>query len=60
VLFGAGASIEWPRGGLRLVASLQNIGNSTISDVTGLPLPGRALFVTLAGETSHTEERIQP
>lgn len=64
VLFGAGASLEWPRGGLRLTASLQNLGNSLISDVTGYPLPGRALYVTLAGTTSHQpeteQERIHP
>jgi iron complex outermembrane receptor protein len=62
VLFGAGASLEWPRGGLRLTASLQNVGNALISDVTGYPLPGRALYVTLAGTTSHEQEpeRIHP
>ncbi|HVR64261.1 MAG TPA: TonB-dependent receptor, partial [Polyangia bacterium] len=60
LLFGAGATVEWPRAGLRVTASLQNIGNSSISDVTGLPLPGRALFVTLAGDTSRSEERIHP
>ncbi|HEY2901782.1 MAG TPA: TonB-dependent receptor [Polyangia bacterium] len=60
LLVGAGASLEWPAGGVRLTASLQNLTNSFISDVTGFPLPGRALYVSLAGETSHLEERTRP
>ena len=59
-LIGAGASLEWPRAGLRLTASLQNLSNSLISDVAGFPLPGRALYVSLTGDTSHQEERIRP
>jgi iron complex outermembrane receptor protein len=47
VLLGAGASFADSRSGLRLVATAQNLADARINDVQDLPLPGRALFVTL-------------
>ncbi|HVU52619.1 MAG TPA: TonB-dependent receptor, partial [Polyangia bacterium] len=46
-LVGVGASVEHAPSGLRLVASLLDVGDSRVEDVPGYPLPGRSLFVTL-------------
>jgi vitamin B12 transporter len=52
LLVGAGAWVEWPRAGVRLLASAQNLGDSRISDVAGFPLPGRAFYLTLSASLS--------
>ena len=46
-LVGVGASVEHAPSGLRLVASLLDVGDSRVEDIPGYPLPGRSLFVTL-------------
>jgi iron complex outermembrane receptor protein len=46
-LVGVGASLEHAPSGLRLVASLFDVGDSRVEDVPGYPLPGRSAFVTL-------------
>jgi outer membrane receptor protein involved in Fe transport len=47
VLVGAGAAVERPSLGLRLVASAVDVGDSRVQDVPGYPLPGRSFFLTL-------------
>jgi vitamin B12 transporter len=54
VLVGAGAWVEWPDAGIRLLASAQNLGDSRISDVAGFPLPGRAFYLTLSARLVRT------
>jgi iron complex outermembrane receptor protein len=46
-LVGLGAALERPASGLRLVASVLDVGDSRVQDVPGYPLPGRSLLVTL-------------
>jgi len=55
LLVGAGAAVEHPGSGLRLVASALNLGDSRVQDVPDYPLPGRSFFVTLewSGGASH-------
>jgi iron complex outermembrane receptor protein len=48
LLIGAGASVEVPRWGMRVVASGQNLTGSTAPDIKTWPLPGRCVFVSLA------------
>jgi len=47
LLVGAGAALERPSLGLRLVASALDVGDSRVQDVPGYPLPGRSFFATL-------------
>jgi iron complex outermembrane receptor protein len=47
VIIGAGAHVDAPHWGLRLVASAYNLTNSQIADLSGYPLPGRSVFFTL-------------
>jgi iron complex outermembrane receptor protein len=46
-LVGLGAALERPASGLRLAASLLDVGDSRVQDVPGYPLPGRSFLVTL-------------
>jgi iron complex outermembrane receptor protein len=56
LLIGAGLSAELPRLGLRVTASGQNLGNSSVPDFVGWPLPGRSVFVAL-GWSSAVQSR---
>lgn len=51
LLWGAGAQVAHPPSGVRAVLSATNLTNASIFDLTGFPLPGRAVFMTL--EWSH-------
>jgi iron complex outermembrane receptor protein len=44
----AGASLGIDRGRVRVIASVNNLGNASESDVLAYPLPGRAFYLTLA------------
>jgi hypothetical protein len=46
-LWGAGAHVEHEALGVRAILSATNLTNASIFDLTGFPLPGRAVFVTL-------------
>ena len=46
-LVGLGAALERPTSGLRLAASMLDVGDSRVQDIPGYPLPGRSFFVTL-------------
>lgn len=48
VLLGAGASMGFERGRVRLIASVNNLTNASESDLLSYPLPGRAYYLTLA------------
>ncbi|MGA7742860.1 MAG: TonB-dependent receptor [Polyangia bacterium] len=48
VLFGAGCYLAIAPGHARILLSAQNLGNSRINDLSGFPLPGRAVYATLA------------
>jgi len=50
-LLGAGASIGLDRGRARLIASVTNLTSASESDLLSYPLPGRAVFLTLAFTT---------
>jgi outer membrane receptor protein involved in Fe transport len=52
VLFGAGASLIWPRAGLRLTASALNLTGLSTWDFNYWPLPGRTLFLALAYDST--------
>lgn len=45
---GAGASLGFDRGRVRLIVSADNLTGAQESDLLAYPLPGRALYVTLA------------
>lgn len=48
LLLGAGLSVGYPRAGLRITASAQNLSDTRTVDVGNFPLPGRAYFVGVA------------
>jgi hypothetical protein len=56
VLFGAGIYAELP-GNFCLRASGQNLGNAAIYDMTGYPLPGREVYLTLAWSTANNKPK---
>jgi len=47
LLLGAGASVSHSKSGIRLIFSASNLTNAFTFDLTGFPLPGRSLFMTL-------------
>lgn len=51
-LLGAGVSIAFARGRVRLVASGHNLTNARVSDVLAYPLPGRAFYLTVSLATA--------
>lgn len=57
LLFGAGAHVDAPHWGARLVASAMNLGASSVVDFAGYPLPGRSLYVTLQWSTPNSENK---
>lgn len=56
LLLHAGLFAELPGPGLRLVVNVQNLADSRINDVSGFPLPGRALFATLRWASADAPE----
>jgi iron complex outermembrane receptor protein len=50
-LLGAGASIGLERGRARVIASVTNLTGASGADLMSYPLPGRAVFLTLAFTT---------
>jgi iron complex outermembrane receptor protein len=48
VLVGAGASVGFDRGRVRVIASVNNLTNASAVDLLSYPLPGRAFYLTLA------------
>jgi iron complex outermembrane receptor protein len=56
VLFGAGVYADLP-GNFRLRVSGQNLGNASIYDMTGYPLPGREVYLTLAWSTANNKPK---
>jgi iron complex outermembrane receptor protein len=56
VLFGAGVYASLP-GNFCLRASGQNLGNAAIYDMTGYPLPGREVYLTLAWSTANNKPK---
>jgi iron complex outermembrane receptor protein len=47
-LLGAGASVGFDRGRVRVIASVNNLTNASENDLLSYPLPGRAFYLTLA------------
>lgn len=47
-MLGAGASVGFDRGRVRVIASVNNLTNSAVTDVLSYPLPGRAFYLTVA------------
>ncbi|HEX7507283.1 MAG TPA: TonB-dependent receptor [Polyangia bacterium] len=56
VLFGAGIYANLP-GNFCLRASGQNLGNVAIYDMTGYPLPGREIYLTLAWASANNKTK---
>jgi outer membrane cobalamin receptor len=52
VLVGAGMGVRWPRAHLRLTASGVNLTNLSTWNFTTWPLPGRAVFLALAYDST--------
>ena len=50
--FGAGASLIWPRAGLRLTASALNLTATQSWDFSDWPLPGRTVFLALSYDST--------
>jgi outer membrane receptor protein involved in Fe transport len=60
VLVGAGASVSRPRSRLRLMVSALNLTDLRNWNVTGYPLPGRTLFVSLTYDSAAEQELDSP
>ncbi len=52
LLLGAGASVIWPRTGLRLTASALNLTATQSWDFSDWPLPGRTVFLALSYDST--------